>query len=169
MLLSGGGIAAIDGAVSRQPSVTGYLGPEDRLSRGIPPRGTASNEQVSGEAQGHSLRGLWTRAGISRLSLARQAGGYAILLPALSAGGSAPDQAVGFRGLIRSIVGDNSHLLNYPTARNVTAGPLLKAASFTELRPMPRMVPGVDRPLAAAGRWSIIAQPCVIGSGLVPI
>jgi hypothetical protein len=114
MLLSGGGIAAIDGAVSRQPSVTGYLGPEDRLSRGIPPRGTASNEQVSGEAQGHSLRGLWTRAGISRLSLARQAGGYAILLPALSAGGSAPDQAVGFRGLIRSIVGDNSHLLNYP-------------------------------------------------------
>lgn len=116
---------------------------------------------LTGEDRSHLIRRLWpqgwsltgSRGGLDGLVIPTPwSGPMALLRPQ-----AAPEQGVIFLGLIRSIVGASAELLIYPTSENITALRLLKEVGFTELRTMPRMVLGVDRPWAAAGLWSIFS------------
>jgi len=116
---------------------------------------------LTGEDRSHLIRRLWpqgwcvtgSRGGVDGLVIPTPWGGeFALLRPQ-----AAPEQGAHFLGLIRSIVGASSELLVYPTSENVIARRLLKELGFTELRTMPRMVLGADRPWAPAGLWSIFS------------
>ncbi|HUY24285.1 MAG TPA: GNAT family N-acetyltransferase [Candidatus Saccharimonadales bacterium] len=144
------------------------LGRQSTLPRGARPLLASDVDEaikfdgmLLGEDRGHLIRRLWPQGWcltgsdgeIDGLVIPTPWGGvYALLQPQ-----AAPDQGVGFLGLIRSIVGASSELLIYPSSENATARRLLKEVGFTELRTMPRMVLGVARPWAAAGLWSIFS------------